>query len=197
MINVIVYLRVSTKKQDTTNYSIEKQLFCCSNHIFKNKYKINDIVKDVGSAYTNNDRNLNEIIKDKDSLNKIDKIIVSSYDRLSRNLRNGMNIINTLKKKNIIVESVNNNIDYSNSGGIKKLKNIFRSAQIKSDILSNNNSKNINNLIKYLNNKPSFCKRYIRLVKLANGDLSNLKKTTKYIGVDNNKVLLLLGIKKL
>lgn len=136
--NCVVYLRVSTKKQDQTNYSIEKQLFKCSEYIFKKKYKIIDVIKDVSSAYNNKNRRLYNLIDNNDYKN-IDRIIVYSFDRFSRNKNDGLRIVNKLLKKNIFVESVTEDIDYTSKKGYKQLKKYLFNAQLHSDTLSKKN----------------------------------------------------------
>lgn len=75
--NVLIYSRVFTKKQDTDNQISELQDFC-----IKSNWTIYKIYKDVVSG-TKNEKSLDEILK-LASQKKFDLLLFWSLDRLSR-----------------------------------------------------------------------------------------------------------------
>lgn len=124
--NVIIYNRTSTKQQ--FEQSIDKQRDQCKTYCSNNQYTVKEIVQEYGSAYFGCPIKLSQLIDNicENKHRNLHKIIVLSYDRLSRNSVIGMQIIDRLKQHNVIVESLLENIDYSETAGYEQLQHVFR-----------------------------------------------------------------------
>jgi predicted site-specific integrase-resolvase len=100
--NVIIYCRVSSSQNKD---NLESQAERLKNYCIINGYKINNIIKEIGSGLNDNRPKLLSILND----TSITKIVVEHKDRLTRV---GFNYIETLlNNNNIQIEVVNNSQD--------------------------------------------------------------------------------------
>ncbi len=131
--NVVIYIRISTKKQ-----SFEAQKKICNDYVTKYQYNVVQVIEEACSAYTKNKQT--KLIKLLDNIEKhkikINKIIVSMYDRFSRNIEFASRAVTMLKNNNVMLESAVGNIPDSMSPlGMKLMLNAFVDAQYESILI--------------------------------------------------------------
>ncbi len=132
--NVVIYIRVSTKKQ-----SVKAQKKICQEYATKCKYNVIKIIEETCSAYngTCKQKKLMELIDDIKHHNvMINKIIVSMYDRFSRNINFAINALSILRDNNVALECVIGNIPNTNTPlGMKLILYAFIDAQYESALI--------------------------------------------------------------
>lgn len=99
MSRVIVYLRVSTDKQETANQKFEVENFCT-----KRGYLVDEWIEEVMSGTTKvKDRKIGPVIE---NMEKGDTLIVTEISRISRNLYHIMEILKYCLDKDIKICTV-------------------------------------------------------------------------------------------
>lgn len=147
-INIIIYCRVSTKKQDEDkNNGLQSQYDICMDYIKSNylNYKIIDHVSEIGSSYGNVHKlkKLHFLINS----NKNITLFILETSRFGRNLMQINNYLDLCDKNNIKIISVLDSQKY----GFTKVQNVnFVSESLKAVQESNikSNKKISNNIIK-------------------------------------------------
>jgi len=138
---IYIYLRVSTKSQQTESNGLDNQKSICEQYIKENYGPISNLnieyYNDVASSYNNPNAltNLNKLIR---KINSNSIIIVGDVSRLGRNCFQVFTLLRKIKKLNSIIVAVNDELIYNNSNRLidKKFYNKIIEAEHSSDLKS-------------------------------------------------------------
>ena len=113
VLNVAVYVRVSTSGQTTENQLIELSEVCD-----RNKWHITNVYNETISGTKGVDERdeLNRLLQDA-TRKKFDKIVVWSVDRLGRSMKHLVNVLSQMKDVGVDVYSYKQGIDTSTTMG--------------------------------------------------------------------------------
>lgn len=132
----IIYLRCSTKKQNSYN----TQLINCTNFCQNNNFTVIDTIKETISATNlNKQHKLLNIINNNSYLN----LIVYDISRLSRNVVHGNEILTKCKNNNIIIHSVSNLLNTNTIYGVKNFQRELIDTQFESNLIGERIKSNI------------------------------------------------------
>ena len=205
--NLIGYLRVSTKKQITNGFEgIETQRNIIKNYV-KNMYNHENIIyyEEIGSSYNDSDK----LVKLLDCIKKNNYILVSDITRFGRNITQLHKYLNLATKKKCKIHSILENITYGNNKveDTEFMIKTFQSVQY-SNILSEKIKNSIHRrkengehigkapfgyikinkkLVKHKKQQETILKinellkmkyKYLDIAKILNNEKANLKKWT-------------------
>ena len=141
--NIIIYIRVSTKKQaDDNKFGLDSQLDLCHKYIMKNYSNIPSIrlVTDIASSFNNIEKlvNLNKLLLTTLTDNSL--IIISHCDRLGRNVNQTYPALSKISLKKSYIIAIENQLCY----GINPImNNQFKSALLNAELESQIKSSHI------------------------------------------------------
>jgi len=129
-INVVIYIRVSTKKQGD-GYSIEYQKQMCELLCKREGYNILAIFIDTSSG-KNFDRTgwekMEQFIKSNKGL--VNKVVFLKWDRFARNTSEALNVVKELSKMNISLHCVEQTLDLENPDNLVFLSLYLSMAEV-------------------------------------------------------------------
>jgi DNA invertase Pin-like site-specific DNA recombinase len=137
MVSVIIYCRISTEKKDSKikthdNTSLTTQLQVCKDYCRRSGYKVEDIVYEVGSAYTRVPHKLDYLIIPE---NAGKRIVIYAIDRFSRNTDFGFRLLKEAKEFGIILEFVSDGFTTEKDRHILQIKAEILRAEHESRII--------------------------------------------------------------
>lgn len=146
--NIYIYLRVSTKNQESDSNGLENQKKICEQYIKDHFGKINsfniEYYTDIASSYNKPDalKKLNKLLK---NILSESIIIVGDVSRLGRNCFQVFTMLRKIKKSNCKIIAVSDGLIYNNSNKLmdKKFYNKIIEAEQSSDLKSIKSSERI------------------------------------------------------
>lgn len=132
----VVYIRVSSKEQAESGFSLEAQKEACLRYARDNNFKVMKIFTEAGeSAKTQNRTQLQKMMKYISENQNIASVIVWKFDRFARNLADQFELVKFLEDHGARVLSVTENNEESPVG--KFMRNMLGAvAQYENDIKS-------------------------------------------------------------
>jgi len=127
--SVIIYARVSTMSQNDRGISLSEQVDRCTWYAQEQKWEIETVVREVGSAYSKILPKLTSTIA---SAKPGTTILITTYDRFSRNVLNGVTALNDMSKRKIKVLSVQEPTDTLTPAGRYSFQILVAAAEFNS-----------------------------------------------------------------
>ena len=138
-LNIIIYARCSTKKQNNDSvteslHGFQTQLNECNRYISKHNLDGSITLLEITkSGHLNPTELINLINSTSEKNNNKTIVIIASPDRLSRSPQKGMATLYSLLEQGIIVHAARHEIDSSSTGGLKEFNRYFFIAEEESN----------------------------------------------------------------
>lgn len=128
----VIYVRCSTKEQETEGYSLDYQIEECKRYIEKKELAYLKTYTDPGISGTTpalERPGMRQLLEDAEK-GKFGVIVFHAFDRLARNMKVAYNIISMLEDRDIIISECQHDIDTTTNDGKTRMAMYFTFAQM-------------------------------------------------------------------